>query len=338
MNDHIVTVEQEIQNPFMGRPHVVILGAGASVAAFPDGDCNGRKLPVMNDLAPTLGLSYELDKHGIAHDNRNFEDIYSDLHTGGKHPELIDEINEKVTAYFSEMKLTSIPSIYDHLVLSLRPKDVIATFNWDPFLYDACLRNYEKAPLPKIYYLHGNVRIGYCLIHKRKGLIGSNCSQCSKPFTPSKLLFPIKQKNYSDDPFLSAEWDGLRHALKNAFVVTIFGYGAPKSDTEAVGIMKLAWGEIEKREFEEIEIIDIRNNDDLRQTWSDFIHTHHYETSDSFYDSWIAKHPRRTCEGMWNQLLEAKFVSDNNIPVDSDFPALHEWYMRLIEVELAKSD
>jgi cyclic nucleotide-binding protein len=25
-------------------------------------------------------------------------------------------------------------TLYDHLVLSLRPKDVIATFNWDPFL------------------------------------------------------------------------------------------------------------------------------------------------------------------------------------------------------------
>ncbi|MFW6223076.1 MAG: hypothetical protein ACOC3T_05645 [Bacteroidota bacterium] len=33
------------------RPHVVILGAGASAAAFPQGDANGKKLPVMNDLA-----------------------------------------------------------------------------------------------------------------------------------------------------------------------------------------------------------------------------------------------------------------------------------------------
>lgn len=32
-------------------PHVVILGAGASRAAFPYGNAKGRRLPVMADLA-----------------------------------------------------------------------------------------------------------------------------------------------------------------------------------------------------------------------------------------------------------------------------------------------
>ena len=36
--------------------------------------------------------------------------------------------------YFSSLALPEHPSIYDYLVLGLRPKDVIATFNWDPFL------------------------------------------------------------------------------------------------------------------------------------------------------------------------------------------------------------
>jgi hypothetical protein len=50
MDDVVITVEQEEKSPFAGRPHVVILGAGASVAAFPGGDRYGRLLPVMDNL------------------------------------------------------------------------------------------------------------------------------------------------------------------------------------------------------------------------------------------------------------------------------------------------
>ena len=39
-----------IKENYNHHPHVVILGAGASLAAFPDGDKNGRKLPLMNDI------------------------------------------------------------------------------------------------------------------------------------------------------------------------------------------------------------------------------------------------------------------------------------------------
>jgi hypothetical protein len=39
-------------------------------------------------------------------------------------------------------------------------------------------------------------------------------------------------------------------------MVTIFGYGAPKSDTEAVDLMKAAWGKVSDRNLEQVEIID----------------------------------------------------------------------------------
>ena len=38
----------------ISRPHVVILGAGASAAAFPKGDRNGRRLPLMDDLVQVV--------------------------------------------------------------------------------------------------------------------------------------------------------------------------------------------------------------------------------------------------------------------------------------------
>ncbi len=37
-------------------PHIVILGAGASRAACPDGDAMGRPLPIMNDIVDLLDL------------------------------------------------------------------------------------------------------------------------------------------------------------------------------------------------------------------------------------------------------------------------------------------
>ncbi|MGD0038777.1 MAG: hypothetical protein ABSC53_15935 [Bacteroidota bacterium] len=40
-----VTAEQEVAQLQMERPYVVILGAGASYSACPNGDATGRPLP-----------------------------------------------------------------------------------------------------------------------------------------------------------------------------------------------------------------------------------------------------------------------------------------------------
>ena len=46
-----------INNPEHNKSHVVLLGAGASKASFPNGDANEKKVPVMNDLADVLNLT-----------------------------------------------------------------------------------------------------------------------------------------------------------------------------------------------------------------------------------------------------------------------------------------
>jgi hypothetical protein len=182
------------------------------------------------------------------------------------------------------MRMPDAVTVYDRLVLSLRPKDVIATFNWDPFLFEAC-RHHRHTPMPRMIFLHGSVAVGYCTTDRRKGPNGSPCPVCGQPFEASCLLYPIGQKDYASDPFIAAEWTGLRGALASAFAITIFGYGAPASDVEAVALMKEAWGDTEKRELEQTEIIDIRSEDDLTQTWDPFIHTHHYDVHAGFSDS-----------------------------------------------------
>lgn len=42
------------------RPHLFILGAGATKATIPFGDINGLKSPVMEDFLAVTGLSYIL--------------------------------------------------------------------------------------------------------------------------------------------------------------------------------------------------------------------------------------------------------------------------------------
>lgn len=327
------SVEEEIKNVSMKRPHVVILGAGASLAAFPDGDKYGNKLPLMSNFVDTLCLKPILEANNIKFNENNFEEIYSDLYSEVKHKTLLKTIENKIYEYFSKLELPDYPTIYDHLVLSLRKKDLIATFNWDPFLFKVYIRNHNKFDLPHIVFLHGNVSIGYCSKDRKKGLNGGICRKCEKTYTPSKLLYPIKIKNYNNDSFIAGEWETLKRAFKNAYILTIFGYSAPKSDIEAISLMKIAWGDNHKRNLEEIELIDIKGEDELYLTWQDFVHSHHYSSCKNFYDSWIVKHPRRTCEAFWNENMELKNVSDNDIPRNANFDELWKWLEPLKESE-----
>ena len=54
-------------------PHVVILGAGASLAAVPNGDVSGRQLPLMKNLIEIVGLEALLVTHGIKDGYDDFE-------------------------------------------------------------------------------------------------------------------------------------------------------------------------------------------------------------------------------------------------------------------------
>lgn len=328
-----MTVEELIQDTQMGKPHVVILGAGASLATFPKGDKRGKQIPLMCNLVETLGLSSELDRYGIPWEGKNFEEIYSDLYEDARYERLVITINTSVQEYFSELKLPDYPTLYDHLVLSLRRKDLIATFNWDPFLYYACWRNHKIAELPGVVYLHGNVAIGSCLKDNKAGLTGTKCSVCGNQFIPSNLLFPIKQKNYSQDPFIKREWESLRAYLKHAYMLTVFGYSAPHSDVEAMTLMKDAWGNPYGRNLEQTEFIDVKTEDILKETWKDFIHTHHYDVTSDFYTSSLGLFPRRTCEAQWNSTMECRFLEQNPIPKELGFKELWEWYTPLIQAE-----
>jgi hypothetical protein len=73
------SLEEEIADCGIGRPHLVLLGAGASLAAFPNGDANGRRLPLMNTLVDVLELAHILSAADLPI-RGNFEEIYASIH------------------------------------------------------------------------------------------------------------------------------------------------------------------------------------------------------------------------------------------------------------------
>lgn len=287
-----------IESPSDVRPHVVLLGAGASRAAFPDGDASGKPVPLMDDLLEVVGLRSTIEQAGLEYDHRrNFEHVYSKLCANPKYADPARNIEKQVRDYFSSLRITEETTIYDHLLLSLRRKDAVFTFNWDPFLFDAYIRNAHIGSLPEIFFLHGNVRIGMCREHVGNwGDRQHRCPICSKPFDDVPLLYPVEEKKYSNDPYIKESWNAARYFLREAFVLTIFGYGAPTSDMDAVELLKSAWLERSNRKIEHIEVIDIASSSDLFRRWRDFAPTGHIEQRRSFEDSWMAMYPRRSVE------------------------------------------
>jgi len=333
MDDLTVTKEQEIQKVFMGRRHVVLLGAGASRAAFPEGDRHGRRLPLMKDFADIVPVREIIEEAG-GDTKLDFETTYSQIAADPGKKSYRARLEDVICEYFEFLRLPDSPTLYDHLVLSLRDKDIIATFNWDPFLLQAVNRSgLRPDQVPRLVFLHGNVAAGFCVRDSNLGVLGAACSDCGNLFEPMPLLYPIQQKDYERDPMIANCWERMERALQQAFMFTVFGYSAPDSDRSAVSLLKKAWGHWRDRQLEQVEIIDISPREELVERWDPFIHTHHYLVADNFYDSWIARHPRRSGEAYWDQNLEAKFIEDNPAPRGCGLTELLEWYRPLLEAE-----
>jgi hypothetical protein len=73
VKNHEKSAADEIADVRMNRPHVVLLGAGASRAAFLLGERNGKRLPVMADFFETAPIAEALASEGISYSGRNFE-------------------------------------------------------------------------------------------------------------------------------------------------------------------------------------------------------------------------------------------------------------------------
>lgn len=325
----------DIKKNINHAPHVFVLGAGASLAAFPDGDRNGRKLPLMRNLVEIIGLETLLQSHGITTGYDDFESLYDSLSDSNEHKALLLELEDKIRSYFSAMRLPDEATIYDLLLLSLRQKDVIATFNWDPFLAEAVKRNRHIKDLPRIIFLHGNVDVGACIEHKTKGFLEHKCSVCGKQLEAVPLLFPVKHKDYRSNQFIKSEWDELQSCLERAYLISVFGYSAPVTDIEARDLLLKAWQENDTRDLGEIEIIDIRSKDELEACWGDFFVRQNYYIFDNIKRSLSFAHVRRSCEAFAMATLQQNPWPENRYPDTHELADIYTWLNPLLEEEKA---
>lgn len=335
------TKEDRINYVFGGGGHVVILGAGASIACAARNPLNNcKKLPSMDNFIDIVGLNDIVNSLPENLRAMNFEQLYSNLHRDNPNSNEILIIEQRVHSYFVDMKLPDEPTIYDYLVLALRKRDLIATFNWDPFLYQAWCRNYHIGENPYIAFLHGNVAIGYSEEDKRSGPSDTYSRATLNYHEPTRLLYPVTKKNYNDDEFIKSQWDMTESFLqdKNIMRMTIFGYSAPTTDKEAITLLNKAWGSSDERVMEQFEMIDVRKEADVKASWNTFINSHHYDFNTSYFNSSLALNPRRTSESYRQHIMpftpDEAFSKSN--PAPSNLKTLHDlwnWHKPLIEAE-----
>lgn len=155
--------DNDIAEIMRSRPHLFILGAGATKATIPNGDKYGRQSPVMENFMHEIGIDGLLDGVKLEAKSNNIEAIYSELASKLEYADVVRQIEDSIVNHYRQMQIPEAPTLYDYLILSLRSKDCIATFNWDPLLIQAYNRvNKITEDLPQMLFLHSCVEVGVC--------------------------------------------------------------------------------------------------------------------------------------------------------------------------------
>jgi len=320
-------------------PHVVILGAGASRACCPHGDADGRLVPLTDEIPGAAGITDLLSECGISWPcGQSFESVCHKLYRSKKYAEQLEEVERRIRDYFARLRLPNTPTTYDHLLLALTPNDLVATFNWDPLLAQAYRRCHIAGAMPKLAFLHGNVAVNVCYAHRILGYQGEKCRACGQPMEPTRLLYPVPDKNYTDDPAIHDQWSKLDRYLECAYFVTIFGYSAPRSDAAARGRMKQVWAANSRRNLLQVNFI-VRPGTgnrlrEIEKKWAEFLVGNHHGVCDRFEDSWLYHNPRGTCWALWQETMECDLSCPKNpFPACRSVEELRTWVQPLIDEE-----
>lgn len=118
-------IYNEIIKNMKTRPHLFILGAGATKATIPNGDKNGRKSPVMNNFLQEIGQENLLREVSLKKQSNNIEDIYSELVEDPEYAETVSKIEAAIISHYQQMEIPIEPTLYDYLILSLRKKTAL---------------------------------------------------------------------------------------------------------------------------------------------------------------------------------------------------------------------
>lgn len=286
-------------------PHVVVVGAGASIAACKI-DKNGKEVPLLKNIHKILGLTDELKKYNFSDEQmEDFEKLFSDINGKVEYKDLQEKLEYEVCDYFSKLQLPDEPTLYDYLILSLTEKDAIISFNWDPFLMQAYRRNICVGNLPELIFPHGNSGVGLCYDCKIKGYADCLCPNCFKELEQMPLLYPIGQKDYNSKPIIVNEWNRAKNVLSKAAGLTIYGYGAPVTDVEAVDLMKVAYEKSQMKDIAPLTIINLPDSEkEQREKWMEFYDRDMVLYCNNFEESLLWKNPRVSLETLFDAILQ----------------------------------
>lgn len=304
-------------------PHVVIIGAGASIAACSI-DKNGKAVPALRNIHEVLGLREKLEPYSFSEEElADFELLFSNICGKKQYKQLQRELESAVSDYFQTLCLPDNPTLYDYLVLSLTEKDAIISFNWDPFLIQAYCRNINVGNLPQLFFPHGNTGVGLCRDCHIKGYANCLCPKCHSPLTDMKLLYPVGKKNYSDGDIIQNEWNGARSFLNHAAGITVFGYSAPKTDIEAYELLRNSYIESNITPFAPFTIIDLKEKEtEQKAKWGEIYDKRMLHYTDSFKNTILWKWPRASLETLFDAILQQQ-PRVNQKPF-SDFATMEE--------------
>lgn len=286
-------------------PHVAVIGAGASVAACRK-DKFGREVPLLRNIHHLLGLTKELEKYNFTDSEMaDFELLYSNIYGKKEYNDLVSFLEEEVREYFKKLVIPDEVTYYDYLILSLTSKDAIISFNWDPFLMQAYRRNLTVGNLTELIFVHGNVGVGLCHACHVKGYADTLCPNCLKELEDMPLLFPIGKKDYNRHPIIQNEWNVAKQYLSRAAGITVYGYGAPQTDIEAVELMKTAYTESYIKDIAPFTIINLNSvRDEQLQKWKEFFDNEMILYCESFEESLLWRNPRVSLETLFDARLQ----------------------------------
>lgn len=325
------------------RPHLVILGAGASKAACPKGDANGRLVPLQREI-PRIPKVAALLKAAGECGNGEFEQTFDRLVRRNEHPQIVDDLKQVIRDYFARLQLPERVTEYDLLVMCLRGKDVIVSFNWDPLLIQALSRNAHllfdrfrdqelvHELMPQSFYPHGCAVMGFCNRCMRK-MASDMCANCRTPMQQPDLLYPVRSKDYASDKCIAREWTGIERTMALMYCWTVYGYSAPVGDAAALSMLSNAWKQNPVRDWMQFEVIN-RTPAQSFAAWKPMVVRAHYFRTKSLRHSSILQHPRRTCEALSAATLLLNPIPSNPVPPMRSLPDLHQWIQPLIDEEM----